>query len=473
MVLVLGCAKKTSDTEIIIAEVGERKITLDEFRLFYELDPNFGIDSTGFPALLDELNKYIYQIFAYEKAKDEKLTEDIVFSIAVNWEKRQAMLRQLYREVVSKQFSVTDGELREAFIKYNSEVNVRQLFSAEKSQADEWYLQLSNGKKFELLAKEAFRDTILANNGGNIGWIKLGDLDEEFASAVERLKQNEISEPVQTQWGFHIIQLIDRKENLLINESDFIAKRMTLEKKIRNKKNRKFSKEYIKSYIGKINPQPVPAVFKKLWNAAVPPSEREKSQLSMKVTFTNVLISRVEEYLRNDLDEQLIQSNKEAITIRYFLEALKNMPVGNRPRFKTARQLSDQMGVWIRDEYLMEEARKKRLDTHPEVEFELMRYSEEQSYYFYVNSIVARIETPMEIKIFFERKDPKLLEEFPELRHLHTIQEWNFWKAEQELHSVLKKSPKKISINLPKLHEENQRISWDRRIRMFRIRKPS
>ena len=55
----LSCDKSKTDKKEILATVNDRDITLNEFRLFYELDPNFGIDSSGYNALSDELNKYI------------------------------------------------------------------------------------------------------------------------------------------------------------------------------------------------------------------------------------------------------------------------------------------------------------------------------------------------------------------------------------------------------------------------------
>ena len=61
----------------------------------------------------------------------------------------------------------------------------------------------------------------------------------------------------------------------------------------------------------------------------------------------------------------------------------------------------------------------------------------------------------------------------PEVRHFNTLQEWQWFKAEQRLHQQLRSLKPRIEINLEKLKKENQRIDWDRRIRMFMIRKPS
>ena len=48
LLLSLNCEKDKTDKKDILATVNDRDIALNEFRLFYELDPNFGIDSTAF-----------------------------------------------------------------------------------------------------------------------------------------------------------------------------------------------------------------------------------------------------------------------------------------------------------------------------------------------------------------------------------------------------------------------------------------
>ena len=50
-----------------------------------------------------------------------------------------------------------------------------------------------------------------ASNGGELGFVNRGDLVPEFERAAFRLKKDEISEVIETQFGFHIVQLIERR----------------------------------------------------------------------------------------------------------------------------------------------------------------------------------------------------------------------------------------------------------------------
>ena len=105
------CSTEIKETGPVIAKVGSDEITVSEFQLFYELDPNFGIDSTGLPALRDELDKCIDQIISGNRAQEAKLFDDPIFSRALAWEKRMAMLRQLYRDVIADKIEISEEEM--------------------------------------------------------------------------------------------------------------------------------------------------------------------------------------------------------------------------------------------------------------------------------------------------------------------------------------------------------------------------
>jgi foldase protein PrsA len=71
---------------------------------------------------------------------------------------------------------------------------------------------LNEGAKFEELAKKYSKDPGSAEKGGDLGWFGTGVMVPEFEQAAYALKKNEISDIVKTEHGYHIIQLIDKKE---------------------------------------------------------------------------------------------------------------------------------------------------------------------------------------------------------------------------------------------------------------------
>jgi peptidyl-prolyl cis-trans isomerase SurA len=75
--------------------------------------------------------------------------------------------------------------------------------------------QILAGKSFNVLAIMYSEDPVSAKNGGEIGYMVRGELEKPYADAAFSLTKNTVSKIVETKYGFHIIQLIDRKGDLV------------------------------------------------------------------------------------------------------------------------------------------------------------------------------------------------------------------------------------------------------------------
>jgi peptidyl-prolyl cis-trans isomerase SurA len=91
--------------------------------------------------------------------------------------------------------------------------------------------RLDNGEKFEALARQYSEDST-ASNGGDLGWVNPGDTVPQFEKAMNELKDNQISAPVKTQFGWHIIQVLERRSQDMSKE----AARLKARQEIRAKK---------------------------------------------------------------------------------------------------------------------------------------------------------------------------------------------------------------------------------------------
>ena len=78
--------------------------------------------------------------------------------------------------------------------------------------------RLENGIKFEDLAKQYSEDPS-ANNGGDLGWINPGDTVPEFEKTMKQLNANQISDPIKTPFGWHLIQVLERRSQDMSKES--------------------------------------------------------------------------------------------------------------------------------------------------------------------------------------------------------------------------------------------------------------
>ena len=95
------------------------------------------------------------------------------------------------------------------------------------------------GEKFSMLATLYSQDPGTAKNGGELGFFSRGEMVGEFESAAFALKPGEVSPIIETQFGFHIIQLIERRGNTVnarhillipkVSTEDLLAARMKLD----------------------------------------------------------------------------------------------------------------------------------------------------------------------------------------------------------------------------------------------------
>jgi len=91
-----------------------------------------------------------------------------------------------------------------------NEYLARHILLSEQEQADEMIKQLRLGADFGELAK---RNSIgpSARQGGDLGWFQAGQMVPLFAEALRRMQVGEVSKPVQTKFGWHVIQLQDKR----------------------------------------------------------------------------------------------------------------------------------------------------------------------------------------------------------------------------------------------------------------------
>jgi peptidyl-prolyl cis-trans isomerase D len=150
-------------------------------------------------------------------------------------EKRQVKYVVIDPAKVASQVQVTPGDLQTYYRDHQDEyrtpeqVNVRHILiktplpgpdgkvdatalKAAEAKAEEVLNKLKAGGNFAELAKKYSDDTASAEKGGDLGWINRGQTVPEFEKAAFSLKKGETSGLIQSSYGFHIIQLLDKHD---------------------------------------------------------------------------------------------------------------------------------------------------------------------------------------------------------------------------------------------------------------------
>lgn len=103
-------------------------------------------------------------------------------------------------------------EENKEFFNEEEQVEASHILAADEATAKEVKEKLNAGEDFAKLAKKYSTDTSNAEDGGELGFIRKGDMAEEFENAAFAMNIGEISEPVKTEYGYHIIKITDKKE---------------------------------------------------------------------------------------------------------------------------------------------------------------------------------------------------------------------------------------------------------------------
>lgn len=142
---------------------------------------------------------------------------------------KKDLMYQKHREWFEKEHPVTDEEIKKYYEDNKDQFAKRDashILVADEKTAKEVKEKLDKGEDFAALAKEYSKDTANAANGGELGTFSKGQMVKEFEDAVFSLKEGEISAPVKTQFGYHIIKL-NKISDSIDDNKDAIVKALT------------------------------------------------------------------------------------------------------------------------------------------------------------------------------------------------------------------------------------------------------
>ena len=133
------------------------------------------------------------------------------------------ILKLIDKRGLDATLNVTQTHARHILIKTNeltSETDARNRLLQLKER-------IENGAKFEDMARLQSEDAS-ASKGGDLGWINPGDTVPEFEKAMNALKPGEISDPVQTPFGWHLIQVLERRTQDVTQERQKLLARQAI-----------------------------------------------------------------------------------------------------------------------------------------------------------------------------------------------------------------------------------------------------
>jgi parvulin-like peptidyl-prolyl isomerase len=208
----------------VVATVNDKSITMDDVSAFLRTIPEANVDYDSLAK--DVKEKVLNQIIEKQLLLDEASKEGIQNTEEYKKELERASKELTFEVWMKKQFdkiSVTDEEAKKFYDANGEKFKQPELFNARhiivktEAEAKKILGELKSAPKDKLedafaaaAAKYSLDGT--KTNGGKLGWFAEGRMVKEFFNAAKAMKKGEMSKtPVKTQFGYHLIYLVDQK----------------------------------------------------------------------------------------------------------------------------------------------------------------------------------------------------------------------------------------------------------------------
>jgi len=186
----------------------------------------------------------------------------------------QLTIEKLFHEHLYPRVAVTEAEIRKYFedhpeeFKEPEQVHAAQIVVKGYDEARRIQQQLQSGKKFSDLARK-YSLSPDARVGGDLGFFHRGIMPHQFDEVAFRLAVNQVSEIVETDYGFHLFRVLEKRPARRLELAEVHSK---IHEKLLNEKRQEAQAEYLKNLRARAAVQVNEAVLKSVAPKIQPPS---------------------------------------------------------------------------------------------------------------------------------------------------------------------------------------------------------
>jgi peptidyl-prolyl cis-trans isomerase C len=216
---------------LVVAKIGDKEIRFADLSAWIKMmPPSYKSMFSNIDQLKKLLDVQINSILFSQEAKRLKLDQKPTIKKNIEEFMNRILMQALIEEKVNKNITVTDKEIEEYYknnqdeFKVSEKVKVSHILikvepeatakvkEEKKAKAEEILAKAKAGEDLSELAKQYSEDKRTSKKGGVTRFFAKGSKDPKFEKVAFSLKKNEISNLVLTKNGYHIIKLLDKKE---------------------------------------------------------------------------------------------------------------------------------------------------------------------------------------------------------------------------------------------------------------------
>ncbi|WP_102026263.1 peptidylprolyl isomerase [Salirhabdus sp. Marseille-P4669] len=229
-IILIVIAVLTLGNKEYVAKVGNEKISEEELNdvltsqygasvldsLISNSIINQEIEKQGIEVSQEEVDKEIEEYKEYYGGEESFLSVLESSGVDYNTFEKDIKTYLATNKILEKRIEVTEEEIKKYFeenkesFNQQEEVKASHILVEDEATANEVLNKLNAGEDFATLASEYSIDESNSESGGDLGYFGKGEMAEAFEEAAFAMEIGDISEPVETEHGFHIIKLADK-----------------------------------------------------------------------------------------------------------------------------------------------------------------------------------------------------------------------------------------------------------------------
>ena len=366
LVVFFSCEKPVAPE--VLAMVGSRIVTSFDFAESYSkrlintqlLDSDFERDR--------HLQMLVRNKLFSEAAIRDQLVLDSIAHRYISLDSIKYLRDELYYEMIkNNEIQVSDELMRKHYIWSNRECHFKHLFFNSKDDADSIFIILSvSPVQFDSIAFKTFSNEKMKNSGGDLGWVAYNALDPNLELHGFDMAFDEISPPIRSSLGWHILKKLDEKNQMITDESDFQNNidgiKKTITKKLEQIQSDQFVNDLMLSKHIFLDDGLIQDVTVTLYQLA----ELNGGQKPINIENKSDIIKSLLTNLKEVAQVPLAQYDEGEFLVQDYIDGIQSLPpvqVNYSPKMTFYHVL--------RNKILSEEGAKKGLRKHPNVTFKI------------------------------------------------------------------------------------------------------
>jgi len=369
VLLFSACRQQRVEQAAVVWSANPILITREELQESFLLRPKFPAKLKGRQALQAQLDAMIRQKYLAWSAEKMGLDQDEKIISRLRWVRHKAMREQLFKREISGSVRLTESELRRAFIQRNRFISARHLFFKTPSEASLWRQRIVNGMSFAEAAAWVYKevDAEMAASGGKLPTFTWGDMDPGFESAAFSLREGELSQPVASSWGYHLILVDSIAINPMLTETDFFRDREKIERILRKRREDSLATIYVAKVMQGLEVRVKGDAFSFIVNQARQIRHQDDAGLPDQTPISDQEWASLSASLQERRNQVFMTYRHGQWTLTDFIQRFQAIPPLYRPHLQHPELFESELRHLIRDEFLNDRAEQLGLQTDPYV----------------------------------------------------------------------------------------------------------